>query len=237
MTPSALKPKSKIKLTTGQCIFRQKENLLAVRYFDKRDVYMLSTIHDATMLTLTKKDRHGNNITKPEVIVDYVRHMGGVDTSDQLMKNYSCLRLRLKWWKKFFFHLFCAAMSISYLLYKKTVQNPVNHFEFRSEIVKALVFSSPGNPGPSSSGRKLSGEIPDRLNKNFGHFPKYCEPKPGAKRLKPQRDCVVCNVPSKQREGFKRTQTIFECKYCKVPLCIPDCFERYHTKADNKPRN
>jgi len=160
--PEALKKKSRIRLQQGETIFRQKGHLLAVRHMDKRDVFMLSNIHDATQLTLDKRNRNGDNIKKPEAIVDYIRHMGGVDLSDQLTKNYSCVRRTVKWWKKFFMHLFCATLCNSYILYKKSVDRPVCHFEFRTQIVKALLLESPGNPGPSSSGRKLS-EVPERL--------------------------------------------------------------------------
>ncbi|XP_035829440.1 piggyBac transposable element-derived protein 4-like [Aplysia californica] len=234
--PDAIKKKAGIKLSQGETIFRQRDNLLALRHMDKRDVHMLSTIHDANLVTLSKKVHAGNPIVKPEVMVQYVKNMGGVYLSDQLMKNYACIRRSVKWWRKFFMHLFCATLCNSYILYKKTVRNPVDHFQFRSQIVKSLLLAAPGNPGPSSSGRKLS-EVPERLNRNFPHFPKYCEPKPGAKRQKPMRDCVVCNIPKSSRNGCKRTQPSFECKHCKVPLCIPECFEAFHTKLEYKPRN
>jgi len=111
--PEALKKKSRIRLQQGETIFRQKGHLLAVRHMDKRDVFMLSNIHDATQLTLDKRNRNGDNIKKPEAIVDYIRHMGGVDLSDQLMKNYSCVRRTVKWWKKFFMHFFlCHPMQL-----------------------------------------------------------------------------------------------------------------------------
>ena len=138
-----------------------------------------------------------------------------------------------KWWKKLFLHLFSGLICNSYILYKKSVEKPVSHYQFRLEIVKALILASPGNVGPSSSGRKLS-EVPERLNKNFNHFPKYCEARAGAKRQRPLRDCTACNVPKAERQGAKRKQTSFECMHCKVPLCVPDCFLYYHTKVNFK---
>ena len=88
--------------------------------------------------------------------------MGGVDLSYQLMKNYSCARRTVKWWRKLFTHLLCATLCNSYILYKKSCDKPISHFDFQLSVVKALVLAAPGNPGPSTSGRKLS-EIPAGL--------------------------------------------------------------------------
>ena len=222
----------KIKLQPGDCVYRQQDNLLTLKFHDKRDVNILSTVHKATMVVFfNKTDKEGNNIKKPEAIVDYVKHMNGVDVHDQIIKNYSCVRKSVKWWKKFFFHLFVGALCNAYILYQKSVQKPVSHHQFRLEIVRRLMNEAQNNPGPSSSGRKISNP-PERLNLNLGHFPVYMEAKEGAKRKHPSRDCVVCNAAYTKRDGYKRKQSTFQCKYCKVPLCVPGCFETYHTKMD-----
>ncbi|KAK3792998.1 hypothetical protein RRG08_032261 [Elysia crispata] len=72
----------------------------------------------------------------------------------------------------------------------KSVQKPVSHHQFRLEIVRRLMNEAQNNPGPSSSGRKISNP-PERLNLNLGHFPVYMEAKEGAKRKHPSRDCVI----------------------------------------------
>ena len=57
------------------------------------------------------------------------------------------------------------------------------------------------------------------------HFPsKYINPT--GKRQNGRRKCVVC------RKHKKRTETQFECKDCKVGLCIEPCFKLYHTKEN-----
>jgi hypothetical protein len=82
--PGALE-KNKVKLKQGEVVFRRRDNILAVKYCDKRDVHMLSTIHQATGSALSKTDRRTNNlVTKPSCIVDYCSLMGGVDLSDQI---------------------------------------------------------------------------------------------------------------------------------------------------------
>ena len=115
--------------------------------------------------------------------------MNGVDVHDQIIKNYSCVRKSVKWWKKFFFHLFVGVLCNAYILYQKSV----SHHQFRLQIVRTIMSEAQNNPGPSSSGRKISNP-PERLNLNLGHFPVYMEAKEGAKRKHPSRDCVVYNA-------------------------------------------
>ena len=51
---------------------------------------------------LTELDWKTNNdqpIFKPDRIIDYNRHMGGVDLADQFIKHYHRDRLTIKWFK------------------------------------------------------------------------------------------------------------------------------------------
>ncbi len=43
------------------------------------------------------------------------------------------------------------------------------------------------------------------------------------------RDCVACNLPTGNRQGFKHHQSIFGCHSCKVALRVPQCIQVYHT--------
>ena len=95
-----------IKLTRGSGIFHTRDHLLALKYHDKRDIHMLSTIHTSECVIFDKKDSDGNYLSKPKYIVDYVKYMGGVDLNDQLLQYYAPLRKCVKWWRKLFFHLF-----------------------------------------------------------------------------------------------------------------------------------
>jgi hypothetical protein len=75
--------KQKRKMKTYVCIYRRKDDILIVKYFDKRAVHMISTIHDADVSVLNKIDCQTNNmVIKPHSVVDYCRLMGGVDLSD-----------------------------------------------------------------------------------------------------------------------------------------------------------
>jgi len=231
--PDALK-KATLKLQSGEAIFRRKDSLLAVKFHDKRDVHMMSTIHQATMSILNKLDRRTNvPITKPTCIVDYCSLMGGVDLSDQINGYYSCLRKTSKWYKKLFFHLLNLSIINAYILYRKFApakgeDSCKEHHPFRVSVVKALLQVAEEAPRPQTEkGRKSVGEKPTRLLDR--HFPDYIPAKEGAKRLRPLRDCFACNPKKSKRENCKRKQTSFWCPECSVALCVPDCFRAYHT--------
>jgi len=101
--PSAVK---KAKLKKGDVKFRRSGKLLALTWHDKRQVSMLSTLHDATVTDAAKTDRvTGETIRKPSVIMEYNKYMGGVAKLDQMLEPYLSTRKTIKWYKKFFQHL------------------------------------------------------------------------------------------------------------------------------------
>lgn len=58
-----------------------KDKLVACRWKDKRDVFMISTFHGKRVAVV---EPH-----KPEVIQEYNQYMNGVDCKDQLLSYYS----------------------------------------------------------------------------------------------------------------------------------------------------
>ena len=58
-----------IKLTRGSGIFRTRDHLLALKYHDKRDIHMLSTIHTSECVTFDKKDSDDNYLSKPKCVL------------------------------------------------------------------------------------------------------------------------------------------------------------------------
>ena len=231
----------KSKLKKNSSIFRQRNNLLAMKWVDKRDVVMLSTIHTNKMMITDKVNRiDGRPILKPSCVVDYNQHMGGVDTSDQLAKYYCFSRKSLKWWVKLFFYMMNLAATNAYVLYRLNNRSPrrLCQEDFRKELARSLIESHT-YPKPVR-GRRAQVDLPARLTER--HFPSHIPPKPGAKCLRPRRPCVVCNINSGKRarpgDSRKRTETSYWCRWCRKALCVVTCFERYHTllhyKLDNQ---
>ena len=222
------------KLLQGDTVFRRKDNILIVKYHDKRDVHMISTFHAADSVLTNKVDRNGVPILKPVLIVDYCKEMGGVDLNDQVVQYYECLRKTVKWWVRLFFHLFNLALVNAFLLYRKTpaCANPKrSHLAFRQTIIKALFAEATDYTLPGKRGHRS--EPMARLAER--HFPSYIPAKEGAKRQRPLRNCVACNLPSRsQRDDHKRKQTSFMCMDCDVALCVPQCFTIYHSVQNYK---
>lgn len=100
------------KLNQGDVIYRRINNLLALKFHDKRDVHVLSTFHEATFTVMNRLDRNGD-------IVDYCKFMVRVDLSDQICQYYAVLRKSVKWWKTLFFHLLNVLLVNVYVLYRK----------------------------------------------------------------------------------------------------------------------
>ncbi|KAJ1159649.1 hypothetical protein NDU88_000154 [Pleurodeles waltl] len=83
------------KLERGQCCALRNEELLALKFSDKRDVYMLSTIHDESTSPVTVWGQVAE-VRKPVCILDYNKHMGGVDRVDQRLEPYTAIRIGLR---------------------------------------------------------------------------------------------------------------------------------------------
>ena len=101
---------------------------------------------------------------------------------------------------------------------------------FRQQISSALIQEAPNAPKPKPARKKVVSNA-DRLTGR--HFPAFNEAKDGAKHKRPARDCVACNLSFKQRQQsgqkYIRATSIYNCPDCNVVLCVPRCFEVYHT--------
>ena len=72
------------KLKQGETVFCCKNNLLALKWMDNRDVYILSGLHKATKCNQQKKTNYkGQKVNKPQPVFLYNRYMSGVDLTDQ----------------------------------------------------------------------------------------------------------------------------------------------------------
>ena len=86
------------KLKPGETCFRRADELLAIKWCDKRAVLILSTIHEAVEIPTGKKDRFDQPIIKPEAVHEYTKNMRGCYLADQLINSYCMLRRMCKWW-------------------------------------------------------------------------------------------------------------------------------------------
>jgi len=111
-TPQDLGPKG---MTWGDLQVRTRGDLTAIMWRDKRDVRILTNIHDPPAEG-NFCNNNGKTI-KPQIVADYNRHMGYVDKGDRMANSYFINRRTWKWTKKLFFHLFDLAILNSYILF------------------------------------------------------------------------------------------------------------------------
>jgi len=84
-----LKPKT-LRLKCGDIQVRTRGDLTAVAWKDKREMCLLTNIHDPPREG-NYRDEHVNAI-KRAIVADYNRHMGHIDNSDRLANSYIASR-------------------------------------------------------------------------------------------------------------------------------------------------
>ena len=228
---------TKSKLKKGESVFRCKGEILCLKHHDRREVCLLSTIHDDNEVLV--KNRFGNHVLQPEVIVAYNQHMSGCDLADQLMTSYSFLRHNLKWWRKLFFHLLLLLPNNTYILNNKFGNVSLNYEQYLEYIAKYLIDSAIGTATKVPKKSKVYGQVDTEKRLSERHFPSRLEEQPMSKRTKPARLCFACNF-SKTKckqilgrvENFKHKFTFYYCRDCDIPLCVVPCFCIFHLKKN-----
>ena len=102
--------------------FRRSGNVMMLWYWDKKEVYFLSTIHQTEFAQTAKKNKRGEDIIKPVLVNHYNRFMGGIDRNDAMIGNYSSIRKSMKWTIKVAFHFIEEAVLNSFALFDKLIR-------------------------------------------------------------------------------------------------------------------
>ena len=223
------------KLKKGDIISEKKENLMFLKWKDKREVTLLTTLHDDA--TIMKRRRTSSvvggyeEIVKPQAIEQYNKYMGGVDKLDQYLSYYNFNRRTKKWWRKAFLSLLDISITNAYILYSHSVQEgrKMTLIQFRIQLAKELLMETSQTVLPPSSSRIRTfqqSSLPPSACLTERHFP---DKLPSRSNGQPgQRNCVVCS----SKCGRPRKTTTYFCKKCGVGLCVVPCFELYHTKVN-----
>jgi len=208
--------------------------MIAIKWMDKRMVTVLTTIHSDEVAMVERRSRHATGgrevVEKPLAIVQYNKHMKGVDQADQLLSYYGFGHRTVKWWRRAFFFLLDMAVVNSYVLY--TLQNPdkkrrLTHEEYRVQLATDLLSAAgvDSNTTLAPHGpRRVSSQPAARLTER--HFPTNTGRNEVGRPI--QQDCFVCS----RKRGRGRKMTTYKCQQCNLPMCIVPCFELHHTKKD-----
>ena len=212
------------KLRKGQIINRRKGDMLALKWKDKRDVFLLTTADRAEMVE-TGQNRHaqagGDHETlKPAGVVRYNLGKVGVDRADQMASYYPMHRKTVKWWKKVFFGLFTMA-----LINLNKYMNMKNGSAMRLETFLLNIATHLGNAELSTPTIPGAAAEPRRHVEWAPHFPIKLEPT--ASKANPTRQCVHCTKKHDVNGKRIRRESSWKCKGCDVALCV-GCFYPYH---------
>ena len=79
----------------GEKISHQWDHLLAIKWKNIRDVFILTTAHE-DVLVEAPSSRWAHRKIKPAAVLDYNKYKTGVDRSDQMLSYYSFERKTIK---------------------------------------------------------------------------------------------------------------------------------------------
>ena len=183
------------KLEVGQYQFAVHDELVAVLWHDRRDVYVMSTAHNTSVTRVMKRPkgcREKQLLPCPTCIADYNNFMGGVDLADQNLSYYSLTqRKTIKWWKKVFWRLIDLCIVNGWIIFRSNFPESIikSQRAFRHELICQLVQPLLNIRASSqcplalqaSKGRKPVSSEKTLTGKHFGY------------RSTLRRKCAVCS--------------------------------------------
>jgi len=221
------------KLDLGKSVYIRMDNIIAVHWKDKRDVFVMSSLHGNQEETI---ERYRGEVNKPVMILNYNMQMGGVDKCDQRLSYYSLNRKTNKWWKKVFYRLFEMSIVNSLILFHKKYpelgKKKNAHKKFREMLVHELVqpyLDERSNKDIEQRGRPC--QNPAVVSKvDVDHATRLAGKHFSSTKF-PRRRCCMCGYQKNPRTGKrsdKKTNNF--CEKCQKYIC-ENCFANFHTKS------
>jgi hypothetical protein len=133
------------RLKRGDVRSRTRDDLTAILWKDKRDMYVLTNMHNPPP-TGNFCDEDGNAL-KPQIIQDNNQNTGFEDKGDRMTNSYSIHRRSWKWTKKPFFHFLDMTILNSFLLLTSCGAK-MTHRDFRLALVQNLIEDAGSLPRP-----------------------------------------------------------------------------------------
>ncbi|CAL7947104.1 unnamed protein product [Xylocopa violacea] len=194
-------------LKRGQSIHKYTEDgICCCKWKDKRDVLYISSEYGGKVIECRNKP--GECLQKPELIIWYNKFMKRIDRLDQILNYYSIAHKSLRWYKKLGIHIMHIMLHNAYIFYNRYNNVKMNLHDFQVDIIMGLLSHSQ----KLNLVRKVKVHLPETL-------PKGKNDKTMRKR------CKNCMNSTK-----KRKDTVFHCPQCpgSPGLCLTPCFKMFH---------
>lgn len=206
-------------------VYARKSELLAVKFVDRKDVYVLSTVDSASDVP---RERFVNNgrieYKKPSAIAQYNRFMGGIDLTDQLLASCNCIRKSHIWFKKVGLNMLQRLLLNAFIRYKSEKNRNAVFSQFSMKAVTFLtgVQSEPTHGRHSRLQIQHVPEGGDQLE--VFHYLDFIMEDKADKRSRPRKQCRVCSGNSIRKDTF------YCCVECqgRPALCVVPCFKIWH---------
>ena len=235
-----------LRLSRGDFVFRQKGDVVATVWRDKRDVTVISSMTSPEATTTVERrqpDGSVSDITCPEAITTYNKYMNGVDRGDQL-RNYYRVRLKcMKYYKYIFWFIFDVSITNAYILssFIPTTCTSISMHtlkRFRLDLATQLIaaYCSIKRPGRSRTTIAIPHPAPPLPSANNGGTPLLQSPRmplhlPSHSHGK---RCVYCK---QYRNPPRRRESVWYCSECpgQPTLCLTgradgtDCYRIWHS--------
>ena len=133
----------KDKAKTGDAVYFENNELLIMKFKDKKPINILSTIKNTQQVDYQVYDKNEEQKVdkkKPILLFDYGRNMKGVDKNNQISSYFAIEMRNYKWWKSVFLKLLDIVMTNSYILHKRfSKQSKISHKEFVLQVTQSLI--------------------------------------------------------------------------------------------------
>lgn len=210
------------KVEPGETKFMRKGEVLAMRYADKKDVYLISTVEKAELIEKTRILPGNKQVVqkKPLTVCNYNLKMNGVDLADQLIAPYDCTRRSHAWFKKVGFNLLQRLSINAYIRFcQDNNKIPLKVFQKTTIVLLTGIPSEPKKPG---SFRRRPAEHPQAAAVGNDH--RLARISATAKKRYPTKPCQVCS------KNKIRKESRYACIMCpsKPGLCMDgQCFDNF----------
>ena len=131
--PRAMLPSKSLEVNSSLFLFSSNATMVSYVPRKNKSVILLSSQHSNHSINTL-------NLGKPDIILDYDKSKGAVDSADKMLKEFSCRRISKKWPFVLLTQIINVCALNAYLLYrKKRIDTSMTRLKFLKELGSELV--------------------------------------------------------------------------------------------------